>query len=858
MHASLLRKFTVVASAAVLALAACKGDDGAAGANGTSCTVTDNGNGTSTISCQDGTTATVSNGTDGLNGTDGQSCTMTSNPDGSKTVTCPDGNVAVLPAVTVSGKVLVTDQAAAVAGADVVVTFKVNVDGVLNTTFTNKVRAERHAYDATVSGYRRTSIATTAFTVSAGATGYTATFPGMATTIGSTPTTFLIHLDTGVAWPSATVVAHSPAGPSKSTVSDQACMNCHGANVFRDGHEGAYNPQGVAACVVCHVRYDRMSRGEPNDRLKSYVHGIHNSHEMPARAITADIDPDGAGPLPPEPFTVTKPDGVYARNDSIRLIPGSYPPGVAELSSPFSVGFPGYMINCGTCHDTDASLAYVLDRPVGYSTCMSCHDGWDGFPRTVAGGTLQGHRTYTVATTCTSCHDGSTAPANVRGFHNGKLTGRSGLVYDGKDQSIEQGKKIAMEITGVTAAGAGQPLVVTWIAYDPTNANAPYDPCNSDYAVGPVFFGKTGLPTSNCTNTANGCNSNLSLLRAFAQANDWVNEGVGTSPGQPNGIAANINITATNTTCASNVATTTLTLEATAAVKGRVAIQGKAQLRFAPTGGVIWTRSPSPTREFLVADGTLPTDTRRRVVDTAKCLSCHLGSLYQHGGNRVDNVDLCMMCHNPASNESQIRAGLGVDASEAYDFQAGQTFDLRAMVHGIHSAGESGHPLVYYRGMGIYFFGNAEALAAVPQWPGTGVQTIFGSNPPVTRAHNYIEIHYPRALNDCAACHVDGSENAMPMPWEAVAVTETNAGTDIPGQLDDELIGPTVAACMSCHQSGAWFTQAVLRGHAYDNSWNPQAFPNGRQDLIDGVEIESCILCHGPGAVADYSAMHAR
>lgn len=49
----------------------CNGATGIAGTDGTSCSVTDNGNGTSTISCTDGTSSVVSDGTDGTNGTDG-------------------------------------------------------------------------------------------------------------------------------------------------------------------------------------------------------------------------------------------------------------------------------------------------------------------------------------------------------------------------------------------------------------------------------------------------------------------------------------------------------------------------------------------------------------------------------------------------------------------------------------------------------------------------------------------------------------------------------------------------------------------------------------------------------------------
>ena len=84
--------------------------DGRDGANGTSCTVTrDESAGSTTIRCEDGTTATVYDGQDGAqgpagprgdagpagptgpSGTDGLSCTVTDNGNGAKTVSCDDG-----------------------------------------------------------------------------------------------------------------------------------------------------------------------------------------------------------------------------------------------------------------------------------------------------------------------------------------------------------------------------------------------------------------------------------------------------------------------------------------------------------------------------------------------------------------------------------------------------------------------------------------------------------------------------------------------------------------------------------------------------------------------------------------------
>ena len=68
---------------AAIALQGCEG--GADGEDGTSCTVTDNGDGTVTIRCDDGTSVTVSDGADGT------SCTIADNGDGSSTITCEDG-----------------------------------------------------------------------------------------------------------------------------------------------------------------------------------------------------------------------------------------------------------------------------------------------------------------------------------------------------------------------------------------------------------------------------------------------------------------------------------------------------------------------------------------------------------------------------------------------------------------------------------------------------------------------------------------------------------------------------------------------------------------------------------------------
>jgi hypothetical protein len=632
----------------------------------------------------------------------------------------------------------------------------------------------------------------------------------------------------------ATATAVATLGTAThDVVSDQACINCHGNHVWRGAAHDVTNPQGMGPCMVCH---NRKGAGDPKipgagSGLMGLIHGIHNSEAMP----------DGQ-------YTFTWTNGNTFN---------------------FSIGFPSFMNNCSVCHDSTARLAAVKDTPVTYATCMSCHDSWDGFPNTVTGGILATiHRGYTnlsPPTACAGCHNGTTAPATIASFHNGLKTERAGLIWDGADQSVVIGKTINMQITGVTAGT--NTLVVTWTA---SLSGTAVNPCNANVLAGPVFIGAAA------SNTLGTVASNMSLLKAYAQADDWVNAGQsGTvSPGQP----TNVSLGTSNTACAGNVATSTIANDPyTTATRGIVALQGKPQVRFAAAAGttneVIQVRAKTPTREFVPATGAAPAAVRRAIVDTVKCLACHTGSLYQHGGNRVDNNDLCVMCHNPASSEQQNRVNMGVDATEAYDGKVGQTYDMRTMVHAIHSAGESGALLVYYRSNGIYLFGPSNALTKVPHWPTTGGVSCLSEGSPVTyypvygsvangtsdrvptvnadgtcntttgplstggvyRIHNFIPVEYPRPLNECGACHADSWTPAVADGSRAVGVT-VNAGASPWGnQLDDVLMGPSAAACLSCHQSGDPLTQSIVSSHVFDMGWWPSTFTNGRQTLIDAA-----------------------
>jgi OmcA/MtrC family decaheme c-type cytochrome len=318
------------------------------------------------------------------------------------------------------------------------------------------------------------------------------------------------------------------------------------------------------------------------------------------------------------------------------------------------------------------------------------------------------------------------------------------------------------------------------------------------------------------------------MLRNYFQGDDPILGQDTRAPGQ----ATSVNVTTTNTTCQGNVATTTIPVEDVDAERGIVALQGKPWVQSVdPTteGGAMQVRAKTPTYEWLVGSGDAPLMARRDVVDTGECLKCHVGSLYQHGGNRVDNVDMCVLCHNSASNEQSVRVGLGVDPSEAYDGKVGETFEMKTMLHRVHSSGTEGQPLyVIYRGRGIYAWAPDESLLP-DTWPGTGPQIVFGSEGDRVINHNFHAPTYPRALNACAACHT-ADFAVIPDQTQAMATTVNAGSTEWINQLDDTLQGAATTACITCHTSGP------AKGHAYQNSWVPQVFPEGRETIIDAVK----------------------
>ena len=141
-------------------------------------------------------------------------------------------------------------------------------------------------------------------------------------------------------------------------------------------------------------------------------------------------------------------------------------------------------------------------------------------------------------------------------------------------------------------------------------------------------------------------------------------------------------------------------------IRGQAPISSNGILDFVPAGG-------APLFE-------------RKIVDTQTCDTCH-DRLEFHGGPRTDN-EYCATCHNPFS----------------VDGDTGNTVDLKALIHNIHS-GRDGYVIIGYRGA----------------------------------VHDYSDIEWSQDIRNCQTCHEESDENTP--------------------QASNWRLMPNRAACGTCH-----------------------------------------------------------
>ncbi len=379
--------------------------------------------------------------------------------------------------------------------------------------------------------------------------------------------------------------------------------------------------------------------------------------------------------------------------------------------------------------------------------------------------------------------------------------------------SFADSPQFQYNIISISKTAPGEYPVVTFEVTNPSNGNLRYD-----LKTDPAF-----------TQTANG--TSRLFIQIGWNTKDYTNAGSTiptTLTGGKTGPSLPIGINALSSSVSIDsylicTATSTKPIPPDASGSGVAAIEGH------PAGldalGKWTVRVPvkSVVKFFIIAGNAL--NARRTVVETSRCNVCHQ-PLSAHGNNRVDNVQVCVICHN--SNVTDVGYRWAGDGPE-------MPTDFKRMVHGIHStaAGFRHTPLV-----------------------------MIGFNHLVA---DFTSIPFPGGrdrLRTCTTCHVDNSYYPVGpgTPQPNVRGTTINTRSIITATssstfnlidndpANDVKITPTASACSGCHDGADARQHMIGTGGA--------SFSTDQASIAKGQVRERCIQCHGPGREKDVEVVH--
>ena len=460
------------------------------------------------------------------------------------------------------------------------------------------------------------------------------------------------------------------------------------------------------------------------------------------------------------------------------------------------VTYPQSVLFCESCHTagTSSPAGDAWQTTASTAICAGCHI--DGLVATTPD-PVTGKSNYAFQHsfsgplqdgTCVNCH----APGNTLG---GRPVGIAAAHEKGvKEVTLIGRTQFAYEIISVDNAVAGQAPTIHFAINNPSNGTR-YD-ISTD---APFNQGAASLNLNIAWNTS-----------------DYSNEGsaVAGVPAQPRALnLAYLRTNAVRQPDGSYIVTAPTVLPAAATGGVAVALEGRPSVLVASTGAL----ANVPVEGVTLFAGA----PRRAVVSIDKCNDCH-EQLAFHGNNRANDIDNCVVCHNPDATDVRRRVGFTWASPSPVDGKAEESIDMRYMIHALHAAQNV-----------LYGFGNV--------------------------AHDYRDITYPQAINNCTACHEEGTY--YPVSYTRRSVT-INTGADLANWRDDVALTPNAAACWSCHQAAPDFIAIPTRAHIEQNGgYIPSPTDTSvTKEMIEArnnsAYIEACVLCHGPGGTADVRAAH--
>jgi OmcA/MtrC family decaheme c-type cytochrome len=660
----------------------------------------------------------------------------------------------------------------------------------------------------------------------------------------------------------------TPAELTREDVNIASCNVCHQKLAF---HGGSARVE-TRYCVVCHTTQRAFGRplatstdgkfpALTETKTVNEATGI-TSYSYSPNTYVADGEVSGN-------FTTL----IHKIHNGKELVKDNYHyAGVVFNNKGFSKLGGGQRM-CTTCHDSAiAATAENHKKLPSRQACGACHDGivWStGGGSTLADKAAAAYPGQTLATTghvgraqaddsrCALCHTAANVQIDHRMENLTKnntyiLPGLATFTYDIKSATVNASNDLKIEF------GIRQRIA----------------PSTTDTLITLV------PPGPGVSASLQGFSGGPSFLLAYALGQDGVASpadfnNLGSRQSQPRSVAIASLLNTSNAASGSLAPSTTTPGYYVATIKNSfpagakmrtVALQGYYTQLNAPTDARGGTGSVG--RHAISVMKTVSGDApRRTVVDPAKCAGCHEW-FEGHGGNRVYETQVCVMCHNPGLATSG--RGISDAALASYNTAAGGrgnfTIDDNAilaewgfdktlpnaalqfpvtsnnfkdLVHGIHAGRERVVPF-------------QDARDRTP-----GAITLL----------DFRRMDFPGKLQNCETCHVTLATDqttynfvpagTLPSTYESVDATYAAgiaSGTATTAMARNALNGanatdrvttPFASACTSCHDSVA------AKAHVQINGGQIQAQRNAVT-----IGSESCQVCHGPGRDADTVKVH--
>jgi OmcA/MtrC family decaheme c-type cytochrome len=578
---------------------------------------------------------------------------------------------------------------------------------------------------------------------------------------------------------------------SREIVTTATCNNCH---TMLAEHGGSRVD--TQYCVMCHNpgTVDPDSGNSLN--MTVMIHKIHSGMTLPSIQTSS-----GPNTTP----TVGMGYWIVGRN--------------ASLYNFNTVRFPQDTRNCLTCHvqglPTLPDAANYNTKPT-IEACGACHDNVNfATGANHAGGVANDSQ-------CSTCHSPT-----------GGLSAASKHVIP-EIAAAAKFQFLVNKVSFVANGGLMYP-VVNFSVVDPTNNNAPYNILTDAPFVG--IDPGTGKPVC-----ASGGTAKLAFDIAW-DSRDYTNWGNGTTAdtwGQPTSLSVALGAPG----CTSGVTPSGPDAAGAFTLTSPTALPAPPAAKCPPTGaaacpaisnvGVVMegrtgvvTTGPGAAKipvTSAVGYGNASGGTavvRRTIVDSAKCNVCH-SMLSEHGGSRNGNVQVCTVCHNPASTDVGEREALSA-TTPAADGLWEQSIDFKFLIHSIHNAGNrpAGSPFIVY--------GNGGSV------------------------NDFTSVVFPGQINRCDGCHVPASYYPVDTTMVQATTFLTGFSTQVPNPTTPGhpiATSATMTVCSSCH------VDASTQSHMLQNGGSTTVSKDAEGRTIPSSNSETCSICHGPGGVADVQVMH--